>query len=150
MKEVAIRKTQVALQQVGDREVSFVGWRTDLATEHFKSHLGRPDHDSKWCEIECLARTFYGRNSPENRRKARRNLTLAFKMLLSEGVFLVIEYANGAGTHGEATACKIMLRDTCTPQEEQAAGEQLRRMERRKELTVDQLKQAWNAIGGRK
>lgn len=142
--KVPARRPVPELIAVGDRTLSSHGWRLPLVEEHLHAHLSFGP-SRKWCSIDCLARTFFGRNSPTHRDAVRRRLSRAFRVLLTRQVFLVIEYAQGTGAHGEAIACKFYQSDT--PDEREYASAQLRRMHQRHDLTKAQVAAAEALLG---
>jgi len=129
---------------VGKRTISTHGWRIPLVEEHLRGHSST-GLSQKWCSPECLARTFFGRNTQANRASIRRRLSRAFRMLLQHDLFLVIERnAHGPGAHGEVIALKLYEGDA---HERAYAAEQVKRMRARRDLTDAQVRHAEQILG---
>ena len=129
-------QSPVALVTIGQRTLSTRGWNLVAFDEHLTTHLTDAPR-RQWCEVACLARTMFGRSTPDNRRWVQAKLGHAFRMMLRRGYFVVIEYAQGPQSHGEAVACKLLPATGATEQERQYATYQLTRMRRRKEITEE-------------
>jgi hypothetical protein len=123
-----------SLTKVGDRKVSLLGFRVHLAIEHLQDHLVSKN---PWCDIGCMARTMFGRNTESNRARIRRSVRLVFKALLDQRVFLVISY--DPTNHGRIEAMKLYQGGG---HETEHAMLQLRRMLKRKQLTDDLFQSA--------
>ena len=125
------------LVEVGTRMISSGGWSVPLLEEHLRVHLGQ-GLSQRWCSVGCLARTFFGRNTPAHREAVRHRLSRAFRLLLlRRDLFLVIEYEQGKGTHGAAVACKLL--QTENELERQHARVTLKRMRGNKVKTAEAL-----------
>ena len=140
---VALRedRPRATLIEVGQRKISPKGWALDLVEEHLDGHIGQLSN--QWCRVDCLARTMFGRNTPANRARVRKNMPRAFRDMVRRNRFLVIEYAPaGGGTHGEALACKIHDRTQGDAAELQATEYQLAKMLRRRQISDSLLETA--------
>jgi len=145
--ELTVVKTKPELVTVRNRSVSPYGFRHALMADHLEEHLG--SLRKQWCEIGCLARTMFGRNSDVNRKAVRQRMSFAFRWFLDRGIFLVIDYeAHGAGHHGEAKALKIYKPSAQLTLELQSAHSQIDRMLRRKEITQERYDKALQILGG--
>jgi hypothetical protein len=123
---------------IGARAIS-LGWSRVAALEHLDGHLNQPI-SHHWCEVGCMARTMWHLNTKSNRERVRRQIPNMFRYALGRGLFLVIEYATGRGTHGEAIALKLYVRPDGA--ERQHAEHQLSRMLRRRELSQENYERA--------
>jgi hypothetical protein len=131
---------QLTFAHVGERTVSAHGWRYSLVERHLRDHLER--EADQWCEVECLARTMFARNTQRNRREVRQRLHLVFTKCLDRGLLLVITYERGS--HGPAVACKLFRGEG--EEELQYAAAQLERMRRRLALRADRYETAKSLI----
>jgi len=132
---------QPALINIGARALSTRGFRHDILEEHLKDHLGKP-LNKQWCEIGCLARAFWGRNTQASREAMRKRLPGAFREFLGRNLFLVIEYAEHAhGHHGEALAVKLYRKGE-QGLERQHALEQVEKWHRRRQISDETLQRA--------
>lgn len=141
--QIATRPT-VELVEIGERRISTRGWALELFLQHLQEHLARPN--GKWCDVACMARTMWGRNTPTNRAAVRRSAARGFRGCLLRGLFVVIEYA-GPEHHGQILAWKLFDRATADDAERQHASEQLARMQRRRELSSELVAKAGELIG---
>jgi hypothetical protein len=129
----ALVAKQPMLINVGKRPLSVRGFRHDVFIEHLQDHLGKR-MSRQWCEVSCLARVFFGRNTEANREAVRERLRGAFRVLLGRGLFLLIERAEqGHGHHGEALAVKLYVNGEGL--EKNVAESQLARMAQRHEIS---------------
>jgi len=139
-----VRQQHAELVTVGKKSRSMQGYRNDLVEEHLHWHLTQMSN--KWCSTDCMARTLFGRNSEENRKKVRSRMGLAFRfLLLRSGTFLVIEYDDSPKGHGKIKAMKVF--ESGSGMEGQYAQHQIKRMTDRQQLTEDMRVQALVAIG---
>src|SRR4030095_11089449 len=138
-------RPRAELVRLKNRNVSPLGWRHDFFEEHLLEHLSFPP-SAQWCQIGCMARTMWGRNTPTNQVGVRRRLARAFLTMLRRHQLVVIEYAHGKGTHGEALAIKLYRRGDL---ERETAQYQLDRMRRRKEISAETLEAAQRVLDSR-
>jgi hypothetical protein len=111
-----------SLVEMNGRQVSQIGFSTYLLEDHLRHHAvqkvrekdaaGQRDvvRIGTWCSISCLARTMYLRDTPTNRKKARKALPRAFRTLLLRGIFVVFDYEpriKGHGGSGEIKQVKL-------------------------------------------
>lgn len=142
MTSLAIVRRQ-ELTQVGRKSVSVYGFRHDLMEEHLVWHLTQMSN--KWCSVECMARTMFGRNTETNRTGVRKRMANAFRTLLSKrGLLLVIEYDVSPTGHGKIKACKLF--ESGEGAERQYAKHQVERMEQRKQMNEEQVARALSVI----
>jgi hypothetical protein len=128
------RSAPSALVTIGDRTVAKNGWSLLAFDQHLTTeHLP----NKEWCDMACLARTMFLRNTPDNRRKARSKIRGAFRILLKRGYFLAIEYS--VGDRGKILRCKLLPATGITEQEQQVASYQLRCMHQRGEIAKEQI-----------
>jgi hypothetical protein len=133
------------LIKIKDRSVSGYGFRHILMKDHLNDHLLTLKN---WCEVRCLARTMYGRDTPNNRAAIRKRLSPAIRHFLKQNMFLVVEYeARGGGHRGEAKAMKIYTPSLVPSAEQQYAISQLERMRKRNEITTDLYQAACQILG---
>jgi hypothetical protein len=137
MSEMALVKIVEKVAPYRNRKVSLVGLSIPGAVEHLREHLVSKE---KRCEVGCMARFAYQRNSDSNRARVRRSARYIFRALLSVGEFLVIYY--DPANHGRIEAMKLYEHGE---DETKHALLQLHRMHRRKQLT-DELFQAARAL----
>jgi len=130
------------LVTVGNRTVSTFGWRYDLAEDHLKWHVGQLS--KKWCAVDCMARTMFGRNTESNKTAVRKRIAPLFKSLLEHGQFLVIEYDATSRGHGKITAFKVYETNI---QEEQYARSQVERMRKRGKVNEETFLRALGVLG---
>jgi hypothetical protein len=139
--ELTVVKPKPELVTIKNRSVSPYGFRHVLMADHLTEHLGSVS--KQWCEVSCLARTMFGRNSEVNRAAVRRRLAAAFRWFLDRKLFLVIDYEGfGQGHHGESKAVKIYDPTKQLALELQSAQEQLDRMLRRREISKERYDKA--------
>lgn len=131
------------LTRIGNRAVSTLGYRNDLVEEHLKWHLGLTV-SKKWCTVSCLATTFFGRNSEANRKEIRGRMARTFKVLLSRGLFLVVEYDATRDGHGKIVACKLFERHDGL--EAEYAHSQIERMRHRRQITEETWQRAMEVL----
>lgn len=144
--ELSVVKPKPELVTIKNRSVSPYGFRHALMRDHLEEHLA--SLRKQWCEVGCLARTMFGRNSEVNRRAVRQRMSFAFKWFLDKGIFLVIDYEiYGGGHHGEAKALKIYMPSGQLTLELQSAKSQIDRMLRRKEITQERYDKARKILG---
>lgn len=133
MNESAIVRVVPTVVPYRDRKVSLVGLSIPGAIGHLREHLTSRE---KWCDVGCMARFAYQRNSDSNRARVRRSVRSIFRALLVDGTFLVISY--DPANHGRIDSMKLYEAGEA---ETRHALRQLERMHRRKQLT-DELFQA--------
>lgn len=134
------------LTKVGRKSVSTLGYRNDLVEEHLRWHLTQMSN--KWCSVDCMARTMFGRTSETNRAGIRKRIANTFRTLLTRsGLFLVIEYDNSTEGHGKIKAVKLF--EAGNGAEGQYAMHQIERMALRQQITEDMRIAAQVAIGCR-
>lgn len=138
MSETAVAKVVHRIAPYRDRKVSLVGLSIPGAVEHLREHLTSKE---KWCDVGCMARFAYQRNSESNRARVRRSVRSIFRALLAEGTFLVISY--DPANHGRIDSIKLYQADE---QEMRHALLQLERMHRRKQLTDELFQSAKTLI----
>ncbi len=131
---------------VGDRKVSTFGWRQDLAEDHLKGHLGQ--EKKRWCAVECMARTMFGRNTDFNRAAVRKRIAPLFRSLVERGMFLVKEYDDTPRGRGKITAFKLYETETDDVQATQYALSQVERMRKRGEHNEETLQRAVSILRG--
>lgn len=132
------------LTTVGKKSVSILGYRNDLVEEHLRWHLTQMSN--KWCSVDCMARTMFGRASEENRARVRRRIANTFRVLLIRSkLFLVIEYDNSTDGHGKIKAAKLY--EAGTGAEGQYAINQIMRMAQRQQITEEMRTKALEAVG---
>jgi len=137
-----VRKQE--LTQVGKKAVSIRGYRNDYVEEHLRWHLTQMSN--KWCSVNCMARTMFGRASEENRSRIRRRIANTFRVLLMRSrLFLVIEYDNSTDGHGKIKAAKLF--EAGDGAEGQYAVHQIERMAQRQQITEEMRVNALVAIG---
>lgn len=141
---IATKRKPVELVRVGEHSHSPVGWRLDVLEQHLTEHLTQAS-ERQWCEVACMARTMLGRDSRKNRQGVRWRLSRAQPKMIALGYFVVIEYARGQGTRGEALACKL-LSASASVHERQCAEVQLARMRARRDFTAAHLERARSLI----
>jgi hypothetical protein len=143
--QLTVVKAKPELVTVRNRSVSPYGFRHTLMADHLENHLA--SLSNQWCEVGCLARTMFQRNSEANRKAVRQRLAGAFRWFLDHGLFLVIEYESiGKGHHGESKAVKIYRRESQLQIEFQTAEMQLERMLRRREISQDRYNKAMEIL----
>jgi hypothetical protein len=120
---------------VKGREVSANGWHHYLAEQHLNWHLTQPE-SGKWCDVECMAKTMFRRNSPDNCMKVRKRMPSLFRVLLGRNRLMVIEYDFAKDGHGKIIACKLFEASTAG-MEHQHALTQLERMQKRMMLSQE-------------
>lgn len=138
-----VARRQISLVEIGSganaRAISPVGYRSHLAYEHLQWHREQQDPRRQWCEMKCLARTMFQRDSQKNRAEARKRVARLFHWCLERGEFLLIEYDSAA--NGQIVAIK--LHDAGAGEiERQYAQFQLERMERRRQIAGEKLERA--------
>lgn len=130
MATTTVVKRGDSIVRIGRRDYSLVGWKFEAVELHVLNHQGK----GTWCDIPCLARTFFGRDTQTNRKAVRRRLFRINGRMIDRRRFLVIEYATTTnGKSGEAQRVKIY--EGKTEGERQAALSQLDRMRRRREVS---------------
>lgn len=137
MNDQAVVRIVPTMVPYRDRKVSLVGLSIPGAISHLREHLTSKE---KWCDVGCMARFAYQRNSDSNRARVRRSARSIFRALLADGVFLVISY--DPANHGRIDSMKLYQADE---QEMKHALLQLERMHKRKQLT-DELFQSARAL----
>lgn len=128
---------RIAVVRDGGRTVSTRGFTMAVFEEHLREHESYP-LSQRWCEVECVARVMWGRNSPSNQRRVRVKMRTAFRVLLTRGLFLLREYEQGA--HGKIKNCKLL--DMGIESERQYAEAQLKRMRRYREISTVNFERA--------
>jgi hypothetical protein len=129
---LTVVRAKPELVKVRDRAVSPYGFRHDLVEAHLNDHLLTL---KPWCEVGCLARTMFQRNTAASRAAIRKRLSGAIRYFLCKQIFLVVEYeARGGGHRGESKAMKIYSPTLLPSAEQQCAQLQLERMHKRREI----------------
>jgi hypothetical protein len=130
------RQPQPRVVKVGERLLSTRGWQSTVALDHLRDfHLGQSPLRRE-CTPACLGRIMWGIASRRAARDARRHLWTLFRFGLTRGVFVILQYNQGPGSHGEVIAFKVYERGSA--REDALAEEQLRRMRRRTDCTAEQ------------
>ena len=135
----ALEKTESPLITVGSRTISKHGWTIPAAEAHLHIHLGK--EDDKWCDVGCMAKTMFLRNSDSNRLEVRRRVSRLRSMLLEKGQFLIVEY----GDRGKIKCFKI-FEINGDPSEGLMVQSQLARMLDRNEVTAERARQIQNLL----
>lgn len=121
------------------RPIAVRGWHRDVAIAHLQWHVGL-SLSAQWCEVGCMANAMFNRNTEYNRMQVRKHISKLMAHLLSNGVFLCIEYEN----HGRAKAAKIFQNDAS---EIAFALRQIDRMRQRRLISQEQLERALVLVG---
>jgi hypothetical protein len=144
-RELTVVKNKPELVEVKNRSVSAYGFRHTLMNDHLQQHL--ESLRKQWCEVGCLARTMFQRNSEANRKQVRQRMAGAFRWFLDRGIFLVIDYEIfGNGHHGEMKAIKIYQPSAQLTIEFESAQSQVKRMLRRREISQERYDKAVQLI----
>ncbi len=136
-------KTQTAIAKRRRPELVTVGegrnQRLESSTHRFHIDLcgDLVARDTRrWFPVGELARTFYGSNSPSNREKVRRRMSLVFRWLLEcKRAILVYEFDGR-----RIGAVKVF--DASSEEDQQAIKPRLERMMRQRVITQEQ----WDKI----
>lgn len=132
------------LAKIGKKSVSIQGYRNDLVEEHLQWHFTQMSN--KWCSIECMAKTMFGRNTETNRAGIRKRMAATFRTLLERrSLFLVIEYDASTDGHGRIKACKLF--EDGAGVEGEYALRQIERMTQRRQITEEMRDRALSVIG---
>lgn len=132
---------------IGDRQLAKRGYSINALNEHLHAHLIRPtDFNGKiWCDVRCGAKTFFGRDSRENRIRIRIRFGRATSGLLKRGLLLLKDYESKSSNHSLILAVKLY--DPQRPEDTTFALRQLTIANLNGELTYKKLKQIKEIIG---